>query len=156
MLSMLLHLVSENCLQEWILGRIIEVHIPKSLYEGWHIFKWLLANFYQGNTIRFLHFQKAQEQVKTHKCFLKINIIHLWWLKNSLSYKQTKNSLTKGKHVHLYSSYPSGMRDHKSKCGPCNEYTTNVNTNLFLPGEYFCYRYYHWKRTLIQTCLITW
>lgn len=90
-----------------------------------------------------LHFQKVQKKIKTHSRFLKLILCLQNYFKNSLNYKQAKILPSKGKPVYLYSSYPSGMRDHKSKCGHHNEFTTNVNTNLFLPREYFCYRYYH-------------
>lgn len=36
-LSVLLDLVSDDWLQEWKLGRDIELQLPKSLHEGRHI-----------------------------------------------------------------------------------------------------------------------
>lgn len=146
-LLVLLYLVSEDCPQDWrqwymYFKMITCILLTSQSSPMCHctVFTWIVLMF------------PTVQEISKH---IFSNIMHLWWLKNALSYKQSKTSSTKGKLVCLYSSYPSGMTDHKSKCGPHNEFATNVNTNLFLPGEYCCYRYYHWKRTLIQKCLIT-
>lgn len=43
----------------------------------------------------------------------------------------------------------------KNKCGSDNKFTSNVNTNLFIPGDASIAGIIIAKGLLIQTCLIT-